>query len=189
AHGGWRRLSTHLGQIGRATWGMTLAHAGVAVFIIGVTMVKGYEVEKDVRVHAGETVTMAGFQFRFDGTRDLAGPNYQAVQAGVSVTRDGAPVAFLAPEKRVYRVQQNPMTEAAIDPGFTRDLYVALGEPLPDGGWTLRVYVKPFVDWIWGGCLLMALGGALAASDARYRRRRRAAQPAPAAMPLKEELA
>ncbi len=182
-HGGWRRLPQHLVLVGRAHWGMTLAHAGVAVFIIGVTMVKGYEIEKDVRMHVGETVTLAGYEFRFEGTRDLNGPNYQAVQAGVSITRDGAPVAFLTPEKRVYRVQQNPMTEAAIDTGLTRDLYVALGEPLNDGGWTLRAYVKPFVDWIWGGCLLMALGGALAASDARYRRRQRAAEPAPAAVP------
>ena len=187
-HGGWRRLPAHLALLGHAHWGMTLAHAGVAVFVIGVTMVKGYEVEKDVRMHVGETVTLAGYQFRFDGTRDVAGPNYQAVQAGVAVTRDGAPVAWLTPEKRVYRVQQNPMTEAAIDTGLLRDLYVALGEPLPDGGWTLRAYVKPFVDWIWGGCLLMALGGALAASDARYRRRRAAAQPAPAAA-LQEGLA
>ena len=173
-HGGWRRLPQHLALLGRAHWGMTLAHAGVAVFVIGVTLVKGYEVEKDVRMHAGETLTLAGYQFRFEGTREVNGPNYQAVQAGVSVLQDGRTVAFLTPEKRVYRVQQNPMTEAAIDAGLLRDLYVALGDPLPDGGWTLRAYVKPFVDWIWGGCLLMALGGALAASDARYRRRRTA---------------
>jgi cytochrome c-type biogenesis protein CcmF len=189
AHGGWRRLPTHLGQLGRARWGMSVAHAGVAVFIIGVTMVKSYEVEKDVRMHVGETLTLAGYQFRFEGTRDVTGPNYQAVQAGVSVTRGGEPVTFLTPEKRVYRVQQNPMTEAAIDTGLTRDLYVALGEPLPDGGWTLRAYVKPFVDWIWGGCLLMGLGGALAASDARYRRRRTAPQPQAAPRELEGELA
>ena len=114
--------------------------------------------------------------------RELDGPNYRAVQAWVEVTRNGSKVADMLPEKRVYRVQRNPMTEAAIDTGFTRDLYVALGEPVEGGAWILRVYYKPFVDWIWGGALLMALGGLLAATDRRYRAPvTRAASHAPAA--------
>jgi cytochrome c-type biogenesis protein CcmF len=101
--------------------------------------------------------------------RDVRGPNYVAAQAKVVVTRDGAPVTILYPEKRLYVVQKMPMTEAAIDPGPTRDLYVSLGDPLEDGAWLVKVQHKPFVDWIWGGCLIMALGGLLAASDRRYR--------------------
>src|SRR5947199_282369 len=103
------------------------------------------------------------------GTGWIKGPNYDAAQGLVEVTRNGAPVVQLQPEKRVYRVQTNPMTEAAIDPGPTRDLYVSLGEAVEGGAWIVRVYCKPFVDWIWGGCMLMALGGALAATDRRYR--------------------
>ena len=111
----------------------------------------------------------------------MQGPNYDAVQGLIEVTRDGRPEALLHPEKRIYRVQRNPMTEAAISPGPTRDLYVALGEPV-DGGraWIGQLYVKPFIDWIWGGCVLMVLGGLLAASDRRLRVAQR--QPAPAAL-------
>ncbi|MES2634540.1 MAG: heme lyase CcmF/NrfE family subunit [Pseudomonadota bacterium] len=163
----WRRLRAR----SRAEWGMWLAHGGIAVFIIGVVMVKNYEQERDVQARPGDTVTLSGYQFRFLGVQDVQGPNYQAARATVEVRRGDKLLATMHPEKRVYRVQQNPMTEAAIDTGLTRDLYVALGESLEDGSWTLRVYIKPFVDWIWGGCLLMGLGGALAASDARYRRR------------------
>ena len=177
---GWAQRWQRLRLRSRAEWGMWLAHAGVAVFIIGVVMVKGYEQERDVRARAGDTVTLAGHEFRFLGVQDVQGPNYVAAQGLVEVRKGERLVATLRPEKRIYRVQQNPMTEAAIDAGLTRDLYVALGEALDDGSWTLRVYLKPFVDWIWGGCLLMALGGLLAASDARYRRARRAAVPATA---------
>jgi cytochrome c-type biogenesis protein CcmF len=109
---------------------------------------------------------------------DLQGPNYIAAQGLVEVTRDGKAVATMRPEKRIYRVQQNPMTEAAIDTGITRDLYVSLGEAVEGKAWIVRVYYKPFVDWIWGGCLLMALGGLLAASDRRYRVARRESQTA-----------
>jgi cytochrome c-type biogenesis protein CcmF len=103
------------------------------------------------------------------------------VQALIEVTRNGEPVVSMHPEKRVYRVQRNPMTEAAIDRRITRDLYVSLGEPVAGGAWIVRVYFKPFVDWIWGGCLLMALGGALAATDRRYRAGQRQEKPATAA--------
>jgi cytochrome c-type biogenesis protein CcmF len=155
----------------RSYYGMQLAHFGVAVFIIGVTLVKGYENERDVRMAPGDTVAAGGYTFRFDGVRDLAGPNYQSQQGRVVVIRNGKPVGQLFPEKRVYNASGMPMTEASIDSGLFRDLYVSLGEPIPNsnGAWAVRVYYKPFVDWIWGGCVLMALGGVLALSDRRYR--------------------
>ena len=156
-------------------WGMLLAHAGVAVFIVGVTLVKGYEIEKDVRMQVGDSATVGAFTFRLDAVRDITGPNYSGSRATLSVTRAGRAVAVMEPEKRLYAASGMPMTEAAISPGFTRDLYVSVGEPLPDGAWAVRLHVKPFVDWIWGGCLLMALGGLLAASDRRYRAVRAAA--------------
>jgi cytochrome c-type biogenesis protein CcmF len=118
----------------------------------------------------GDSTTVRGYVFTFKGTRELQGPNYVAVQGQMEVSMGGRKIADLQPEKRVYRVQQNPMTEAAIDAGVTRDLYVALGEQVEGNAWIVRVYVKPFIDWIWGGCLLMALGGLLAVMDRRYRR-------------------
>ena len=153
----------------RAHYGMVVAHIGVAVFVAGVTLVKGYDAEKDVKMRPGDTVELNGYVFRLDEVSDVRGPNYIAARAHVAVTRDGKPVARLFPEKRVYTVQEMPMTEAAIDPGLTRDLYVSLGDALGDGTWLVRVQVKPFIDWIWAGCLIMALGGLLAASDRRYR--------------------
>jgi cytochrome c-type biogenesis protein CcmF len=164
-------LGVRLAQQPLAWWGMTFAHLGVAVFITGVTLVKGFETERDVRMAVGDTVAVGGYTFRFAGVRDVPGPNYSAVRGMVDVTRDGRPVRILHPEKRVYRVQEMPMTEAAIASGLLGDLYVSLGDPVGDGAWTLRVYHKPFVTWIWGGCLLMALGGFLALADRRYRAR------------------
>ena len=117
----------------------------------------------------GDSVALAGYLFRLDSVKDVKGPNYVAAQAKVVVSKDGSPVTILYPEKRLYVVQNMPMTEAAIDPGPTRDLYVSLGDPLDGGQWLVKVQHKPFVDWIWGGCLVMALGGLLAASDRRYR--------------------
>ena len=150
-------------------YGMQLAHLGVAVFIIGVTVVKGYATERDVRMDIGDTVDAGGYVFRFDGVREINGPNYVAGQARVTVSRNGKPVTELYPEKRRYNASGMPMTEAAIQTGVFRDLYVSLGEPIPGErtAWAVRVYYKPFVDWIWAGCLLMALGGVLAISDRR----------------------
>jgi cytochrome c-type biogenesis protein CcmF len=153
----------------RSYWGMIVAHLGVAVFIVGVTMVKGYETERDVRMSVGDTVTVGAFTLRFDGTTDTTGPNYRAVRGGFDVTRNGEHYTTLAPEKRVYNAGGMPMTEAAIRSMPTGDLYVSLGEPVDAGAWSVRVYHKPFVAWIWGGCLLMAFGGLLALSDRRYR--------------------
>jgi cytochrome c-type biogenesis protein CcmF len=156
--------------LSRAQVGMMAAHIGVGVFIIGVTMVRSYEVEKDVQMAEGDTTTVLGYTFTFKGVKDVEGPNYQAAEALITVTRDGRDVATLHPQKRLYRVQQNPMTEAAIDSGLTRDLYVSLGEPVGNGrAWIVRVYVKPFIDWIWYGCIFMGLGGLLAVTDRRYR--------------------
>jgi cytochrome c-type biogenesis protein CcmF len=153
----------------RAMLGMYAAHLGVAVFAFGVSMVMTYQVERDVKMAVGDTTEMAGYTFTFRGVREIRGPNYEGAQGLIQVTRGGSGLIEMHPEKRVYRVQQNPMTEAAIDTGFTRDLYVSLGEPVEGNAWIVRVYYKPFVDWIWGGCLLMAIGGALATSDRRYR--------------------
>ena len=163
----WQRLRL----LPRSMVGMMAAHLGVAVFAFGVSMVKTYEVERDVKMDVGDTTEIAGYRFTFRGVHDVRGPNYDAAQALVEVSRDGATVVELRPEKRVYRVQRNPMTEAAISPGLTHDLYVSLGEPVEGNAWIVRVYFKPFVDWIWGGCLMMAFGGALAITDRRYRSR------------------
>ncbi len=157
----------------RAFLGMLFAHAGVGVFVIGITLVKSYETERDLRMAPGDTTTLGGYSFRFEGVREVPGPNYAAARGTVTVTRDGETIARLAPEKRIYRVQQNPMTEAAINGGISRDIYVSLGESVGDGAWTVRVHIKPFIRWIWFGCLMMAFGGLLAASDRRYRAARR----------------
>ncbi|MFO0733268.1 MAG: heme lyase CcmF/NrfE family subunit [Nitrospiraceae bacterium] len=156
-------------NIPRSYWGMVVAHIGVAAFIVGVTLVKGFETEQDVRMTVGSTATLGGYTFRFDGTQEVKGPNYLAARGRVHVSRDGREVTVMYPEKRLYTAQNQTMTEAAIDAGLWRDLYVSLGEPLDDGGWSVRLYHKPFIDWIWGGCLLMALGGGVAISDRRYR--------------------
>ena len=157
---------------------MLVAHCGIAIFIVGVTMVKGFETEKDVRMNVGETAVIGDYTFRFDGAQDVVGPNYTAARGTFSVSRDGRETTVLYPEKRRYTVQNQVMTEAAIDPGLLRDLYVSLGEPLNDGAWSVRLYHKPFVDWIWGGCFIMALGGVLAVSDRRYRIAWRRQEPA-----------
>jgi cytochrome c-type biogenesis protein CcmF len=153
----------------RSYYGMLLAHVGVGVFIIGVTMVKGYDEEKDVRMNKGETVSVGGYSFRFDGVSEVKGPNYIAARGAMQVSKEGRELRMMYPEKRVYNVQRMPMTEAAIDTGLMRDLYISLGDQVDDNSWVVRVQVKPFVDWIWGGCIFMALGGLLAASDRRYR--------------------
>jgi len=160
----------------RAHLGMVLAHLGVAVFVVGVTLVKSYESDRDANLKPGDAIDLAGYVFRLDEVSNVRGPNYIAARAKISVTRDQRPVTVLYPEKRLYVVQNMPMTEAAIQPGLTRDLYVSLGDPLEGGAWLVSARVKPFVDWIWGGCLIMALGGLFAASDRRYRVQLPAAQ-------------
>ncbi len=156
-----------------AWYGMLVAHMGIAVFIVGVTLVSGYAVEKDVTLQNGQSIEAGGYQFTFRGVKPVNGPNYSGVSGTVEMRRDGVLIETLHPEKRIYNASGMPMTEAAIDTGFFGDRYVSLGEPVSDkgvdGAWGVRVYVKPFVDWIWGGCFLMALGGFIAMTDRRYR--------------------
>jgi len=157
------------GKPTRSFIGMQVAHLGIAVFTIGVTMVGAYQEEKDVRMLAGESVSVGGYDIQLQGVRPVPGPNYKAMQGTFLLTRNGKLEATMYPEKRNYFSSTMPMTEAAIDASLTRDIYVSLGEELDDKAWAVRVYYKPFVDWIWGGCVLMALGGLLAMSDKRYR--------------------
>ena len=175
----WQRMRSGTGARLRAPprgfVGMTLAHLGVAAFTLGVALTSSVSTERDVRLAPGESVELAGYRFALVGVDSVPGPNYEARRASVEVSRDGGRVALLEPEKRFYRSQSQPMTEAAVDVGLTRDLYVALGEPLDGDAWALRVHHKPFIRWIWGGAALMALGGLVAVTDRRYRRQRRAA--------------
>ncbi|MEO7430614.1 MAG: heme lyase CcmF/NrfE family subunit [Dokdonella sp.] len=150
--------------------GMMCAHFGVAVFLVGVLIVEATSVEKDVRMVPNQVVQIGALGFRFDGVTNASGPNFTAQQGTLSVLRNGAIVASLHPQKRVYTRTQQSQTESAIDPGLFRDVYVALGEPVgDDGAWAVRVYVKPFVRWIWLGALFMMLGGFIAAADRRFR--------------------
>ncbi len=159
------------GKPTRSFIGMQLGHIGIAVFVIGVTMVGAYQEEKDVRMAPGDTVTVGGYQIRLMGVGPAQGPNYQAMRGTFELARIGKVQELMYPEKRNYDSSAMPMTEAAIDAGLTRDIYISLGEPLEGNAWAVRVYYKPYVDWIWGGCLLMALGGLFAVLDKRYRLR------------------
>ncbi len=162
----WQRLQA----IPSGFYGMTIAHVGISVFVVGITLTSVYSVDKDVRLAVNESIDMAGYIFEFHGVKQTKGPNYTAQQAFVTVMHDGQEVAKLEPQKRVYQVQTMPMTEAAIDAGLTRDLFVAIGEPLGDqGAWSLRIYYKAFIRWIWLGAVFMAAGGLCAACDKRYR--------------------
>lgn len=162
-------LLKRLSREPRSYWGMIVAHAGIGVFVVGVTMVKSFDVANDVSMKVGDTTSAGGYTFRFVDLREIKGPNYIAAQAKFDITKGDSFVTTLRPEKRFYTVQQMPMTEAGIDRGFTRDLYVSLGEATRDGTWVVRVQHKPFVLWIWAGALIIALGGFLAATDKRYR--------------------
>ncbi len=163
----WQRLGT----IPAGFYGMTVAHLGIAVFVIGITFTSIYSIEKDVRMQPGDKLDMSGYVFEFHGVAVTEGPNYIAKQGSLTVTYQDEEIAKLEPQKREYRVQKMPMTEAAIDAGLFRDLFVAIGEPLDDqGAWSLRVYYKSFIRWIWLGALFMGLGGLIAASDKRYRK-------------------
>ncbi|MEO8739548.1 MAG: heme lyase CcmF/NrfE family subunit [Casimicrobiaceae bacterium] len=157
-------------------YGMLLAHLGVGVFVAGVTLVKSYEVERDVRLDVGESVAVGAYDFKFLGVAPSLGPNYRAIVGNIEVRRGGELIEKLQPEKRIYNASGQSMTIAAIDSGLRGDVYVSLGEPVGAGGnagiagaWAVRIYLKPFIDWIWGGAFLMALGGFVAIADRRYR--------------------
>ncbi len=166
--GGWRRMLSMPRSRRRSYYGMLLSHVGVAVSIVGITMVTGYQADRDLRMDIGDTVNVAGYDFRFTGAKAIDGPNYLAARADVEVWNRDTLLRTLHPEKRVYNASQNAMTETAIDTGLFRDLYVSLGEPQGAGAGTMRIQYKPFVVWIWGGAILMAIGGGLAVSDRRY---------------------
>jgi cytochrome c-type biogenesis protein CcmF len=174
----WRRLAERAGAaaavrlrgIPRAWWGMWLAHLGIGVFIIGVTLVGSLDATLNVKMHQGQTAQLAGYTFTLRDVVEAPGPNYAAARANLELTRDGRRIAMLHPEKRFYHAQQMPMTEASLDIGPFRDVYVSLGEQLEDGAWVVSLYHKPFISWIWLGCILMVAGGIFAASDSRYRR-------------------
>jgi len=161
---------------------MTLAHVGMGVFLIGLSMTSTLSTEKHLRMDAGDKYEMAGYTFEFLGTSIVRGPNYTADQGEFVVTKNGREVTRLYPQKREYAQRGNTMTEAAIDPGFTRDLYVSLGEPLDQNGqaWAVRIYHKPFIRWIWLGAIFIMSGGLLAAANKRYRRKMTVKQPAAA---------
>jgi len=149
--------------------GMIMAHFGVAVFVAGVTVTMTYSEEKDLRMEPGNSYNISGYEFRFQGTRKVQGPNYVADEGVIEIWSDGEKSGELLPQKRTYTGKGNPMTDASIDKTFTRDLYAALGEELEGGAWSMRVYYKPLIRWIWLGCILMTIGGVLAVSDRRYR--------------------
>lgn len=159
----------HLAKQPLSYWGMLAAHAGVAVFVVGVTLVNGGQVSADASMRVGDSIVSNGWRYSFTALNKVDGPNYIAARATFEVRNTNGKVLLLQPEKRYYTVQQMPMTEAAIDRGFSRDIYLSLGEPTKDGAWAVRMQYKPFVGWIWAGCLIIAGGGLLAASDRRYR--------------------
>jgi len=158
-------------RLTRAMIGMHLAHLGIGMTVIGITVTSSFTIEIDQRIAPGESVTVGGYAFRFDGVQEISGANYEAVRGTFTVSRGEREITELLPEKRVYRVQASAMTEAGIDVGWTRDLFVALGEPLGDGSWSVRIQYKPMIRFIWLGALVMALGGLIAVSDRRYRSR------------------
>ncbi|MDP9500571.1 heme lyase CcmF/NrfE family subunit [Bisgaard Taxon 45] len=156
-------------KLSRSHWGMVLAHLGVAMSVWGIAFSQNYSIERDVRMNVGDSVQIADYQFTFQGITEANGPNYLGGKAQVDIRRNGQVEAILFAEKRFYTVSKMTMTEAAIDWGFTRDIYVALGENLGQDAWALRLYYKPFIRWIWFGGLFMSLGGLLCMFDRRYR--------------------
>jgi cytochrome c-type biogenesis protein CcmF len=180
---GWQAFVADFRGNGRGFYGMVVAHLGVAMFVVGVTMVSNFEIEEDLRMSPGDSYEMSGYRFEFLGVDKANGPNYRADRGHFRVWRGDRQIAELYPEKRSYLGGGMPMTEAAIDAGFFRDVYVSLGEAVgTSGDWALRLYYKPYVRWIWLGAALMALGGTIAVTDRRYRTAR-ARSRAPAAAP------
>ncbi|MDE0952835.1 MAG: heme lyase CcmF/NrfE family subunit [Halioglobus sp.] len=163
---GWRRLTP-------GYCGMVIAHLGFAACVTGVVATSQYSVEHDLKMRPGDVRDLAGYDFRFIDVMQVRGPNFVAEEARFEVTRDGVPVAIMMPQKRRYLATGSVMTEAAIDAGLFRDLYVAMGEPVGSGGaWAMRLHYKPMVRWMWLGAILMAAGAFTAALDKRYRRQR-----------------
>lgn len=167
--GGFRSKVGRLARLPRADWGKAVAHSGLGVTFIGVAIMLAWQIE-DIRVaKIGDRYSVGAYEISLNEVRDLRGPNYLSTMAEIGVARGGRDVAILTPEKRFYPVAQMATTEAAIDNGIFRDIYVVIGDPQDDGGWAVRIYVKPFANWIWAGCIVMAIGGMLSLSDRRYR--------------------
>jgi cytochrome c-type biogenesis protein CcmF len=154
---------------------MSVAHLGLGLCVLGITVTSTFGLATDQRIAPGETARVGDYEISFKGTRPVAGPNYQALRGEVTVTRNGKAIGTLYPEKRTYLVRSSAMTEAGIDAGWSRDLFVALGDPLGDDAWSVRLQYKPLVRFIWLGAIVMALGGILAGTDRRYRLRAREA--------------
>jgi cytochrome c-type biogenesis protein CcmF len=150
-------------------WGMITAHLGVAIFVFGVTMVSGFEEEKDLRMHAGSTSQLAGYELRLDSLKEVEGSNYQATQAQITISKNNQVIEVMRPEKRKYFSSAMLMTEAAILQRITGDLYVSMAEPVSNTEWGMKIQYKPFISWIWAGAFLIALGGFLAILDKKYR--------------------
>jgi cytochrome c-type biogenesis protein CcmF len=163
-------LGGGLRSLSQGFYGMLTAHVGISVFVIGVMLSSAFSVEQDVRVEPNKSTEIAGHRFLFEGTQKLDGANYSGERGTFRVFKDNKEISLLQPEKRIYRVQAMPMTEAAIDPSLARDIYIALGEPLGNGAWSARIYYKPFIRWIWLGALFMVAGGIISVFDPRYRR-------------------
>jgi cytochrome c-type biogenesis protein CcmF len=161
-------------RLTRSMVAMQIAHLGLGLTVLGITVTSSYSVITDEGMQPGETRDIGGYTFRFEGTRSVKGPNYEAIQGVFEISRDGELLNQMLPEKRIYRVQTNPMSEAAIEAGWSKDLFIALGESLGAGAWSVRIQNRPLIRFIWFGCLVMALGGIIAVSDPRYRRKQAA---------------
>jgi cytochrome c-type biogenesis protein CcmF len=186
--GGAMPLTDRLRSLPGGFYGMLLAHMGVGIFTIGVACVNTLQVEVDRAVSPGESIALKDYSFKLVGLTAADGPNYKATRGEVEVSKQGERQFTLWPEKRVYSSQGSVMTEADIDSGLTRDVYVSLGERLPDGRWTIKAWIKPFIDWIWAGCFMMAIGGFIAIGDRRYRSvRRQVTRAAPANAPGRQD--
>jgi cytochrome c-type biogenesis protein CcmF len=161
---------------------MIMAHAGIGVFVIGVGMVESMTYERDIRFEPGDRLEVAGYTFHLHEVAPVKGPNWIAEEGRFTVYRGDREIARMLPQKRLHHRGQQVMTEVALRPGLFHDLYIALGEPMRDGtgAWSIRVHIKPFIRWIWGGAVLLALGGLIAATDRRYWKRYRAEAPEPA---------
>ncbi|NVO23620.1 heme lyase CcmF/NrfE family subunit [Donghicola mangrovi] len=185
----WSRTGRGANRLGRLTrmpradWGKALAHSGLGVVFIGISCLMAWQQEDIRTVQIGEPFEVGGYSLVLNGVEEVKGPNYISTTGHVTVSKDGKLIANLDPEKRVYPVAKMPTTEAAIDSGFLRDVYVVIGDPQADGGWAVRTYIKPLADWIWSGAIIMALGGVLSLSDRRYRVAAGARKSAPQGVP------
>jgi len=171
----WKKSRGQIGRISGLGWsylGMVLAHVGVGITIIGVTMVANYSIEKSVRIAPGQVETLGDYQFEFVQAGTIEGPNYTSQATRFNLLKDGRVIEVLTAEKRRYHARNSIMTEAAIDASLWRDIYVSMGEPLAGGAWAMRLQVKPFMRWVWLGAIFMSLGGLLAVLDKRYRKQR-----------------